>query len=473
MLLSVAVLAGLYFLPSEIAGIRVKRIDLLATLREPILANESFFSAEEIFAETNAETPPILIHEDTLQLSLEDSLAQVEANEARLRDSLYQALVIAESLDSLTKSSKVFIEDFSERHDALSHTFRAIEAERPLRVAVLGDSFIEGDIFTYHLRQSLQSQWGGHGVGWMPITSNVANFRKGIRHSFSGWNSRSSVSHPQGAYYFGETTFHPTAELATISYSVENGSALAGDLLATLYYQSSMGFTLITHDQEGSDTLQLAETLGIDARQIPFSGSTLRLEFKEAQGVVCYGVSFEEVPASGGAFVDNFSLRGSAGTSLTRLDASLAGAMDQLRHHQLIILQYGLNVMQKDRLNYSSYANQMLWVIARLRELFPTSDILIMGVSDRGENVAGEVQTMHAALALREAIKGVAMRAGVAYWDTYKAMQCGGGIKQFVTEGKAAKDYTHLSFAGGRFIANKFMEALLAEYTIYQRALEQ
>lgn len=109
MLLAVAVLAGLYFLPSEIAGIRVKRIDLLATLREPILANESFLSAEEIFAETNAETPPILIHEDTLQLSLEDSLAQVEANEARLRDLLYQALVIAEFSIALRKAVRYLL----------------------------------------------------------------------------------------------------------------------------------------------------------------------------------------------------------------------------------------------------------------------------------------------------------------------------------------------------------------------------
>lgn len=36
-------------------------------------------------------------------------------------------------------------------------------------------------------------------------------------------------------------------------------------------------------------------------------------------------------------------------------------------------------------------------------------------------------------------------------------MHCGGGIKQFVIEGKAAAGLHTFKLVGGRFIANKFM----------------
>ena len=42
---------------------------------------------------------------------------------------------------------------------------------RPIRIAFLGDSFIEGDILTADFRAMLQKQSGGCGVGFVPISS--------------------------------------------------------------------------------------------------------------------------------------------------------------------------------------------------------------------------------------------------------------------------------------------------------------
>ena len=42
---------------------------------------------------------------------------------------------------------------------------------RPVRVAYFGDSFIEGDLITDHLRRLMQDKWGGCGVGFVDIAS--------------------------------------------------------------------------------------------------------------------------------------------------------------------------------------------------------------------------------------------------------------------------------------------------------------
>ena len=46
-----------------------------------------------------------------------------------------------------------------------------------IRIAYLGDSMIEGDLITQTLRELLQKEYGGQGVGFLPIFSNVVVFR--------------------------------------------------------------------------------------------------------------------------------------------------------------------------------------------------------------------------------------------------------------------------------------------------------
>lgn len=64
--------------------------------------------------------------------------------------------------------------------------------KRPVRIAYFGDSFIEADIFTADLRERFQSEFGGCGVGYVPITSSISGYRPTVRHSFGGWSSHSS-----------------------------------------------------------------------------------------------------------------------------------------------------------------------------------------------------------------------------------------------------------------------------------------
>jgi hypothetical protein len=58
-----------------------------------------------------------------------------------------------------------------------------------IRIAYFGDSMIEGDLLTQTLRKLLQKEFGGYGVGFLPIHSKVAGFRQTASVQSSGWET--------------------------------------------------------------------------------------------------------------------------------------------------------------------------------------------------------------------------------------------------------------------------------------------
>jgi hypothetical protein len=87
------------------------------------------------------------------------------------------------------------------RNDSALHNFFASlnktkVGNHQTRIAYFGDSFIEGDLITQDFRSLLQNEFGGGGVGYVPITSIVAGFRQSVLHSFEGWNTYSLVDAP-------------------------------------------------------------------------------------------------------------------------------------------------------------------------------------------------------------------------------------------------------------------------------------
>ena len=81
---------------------------------------------------------------------------------------------------------------------SLSHFFQALnnakKRKQKVRIAYFGDSMIEGDLISQDLRTSMQDVFGGNGVGFVPVTSIVAGFRKSITHSFGNWTTFNLLS---------------------------------------------------------------------------------------------------------------------------------------------------------------------------------------------------------------------------------------------------------------------------------------
>ncbi|WP_042120152.1 hypothetical protein [Porphyromonas crevioricanis] len=463
LLLLVVALAtvALYFLPEQVGSWQIKKVDLLSDLRveddssQTELARQSMLSAD--FMERRRKQSERQPQEEA-GFPVRDSLA--------MRDSVYQHLRKQNPSDS----TLALFEDYSPSHTGLKRLFSSLRSGsslgRPVRIAVLGDSFIEGDIFTAHLRKMLQRKYGGGGVGWMPITSQVAGFRSTISHQFSGWKTMNML-HSKGKHNLSGYYFLPQQGGSSVSYKLPgDSSSIHMATRISLYYQAERGST-VSLKTVGDSTVvvDLRPTEG-GVGEYRWQGNTkrVRLSVPASDGLSILGMSLEH---SDGISVDNFSLRGNSGLALSKIDVATSSSLCSLRPYDLIVLQYGLNVANAKQLNYDNYYKQMLSVVAHLRKCFPGSDIMLMGVSDRAQRSTEGFVTMPAIHRLLAAQRRIAMDSGIVFWNTFLAMGGDGSMVRMVAQGQAAKDYTHISFAGGKKIAEAFVRAFELEKKYY------
>ena len=136
----------------------------------------------------------------------------------------------------------------------------------------------------------------------------------------------------------------------------------------------------------------------------------------------------------------------------------------------MIILQYGLNVANDSVMQYGWYGKRMEAVAHHIKCCFPTADILILGVSDRSTQENGTFYTMPSVLSLLYTQRQMAKRSGLPFWNTFGAMGGYNSMVAYVEKNWASKDYTHLSFGGGRELARILKEALMKEKEFYDEA---
>lgn len=463
--LTLAMGLALYALPDELFGLRIRKVDMLSDIRVQPEKASVIDSLKQLLAQPDTfGTVVPVAHDSVRAVTVADQAALVK------RDSLYR-LLYAENGEAQGGKR---IEDFSPGHIALKRFFNALDnlnsLGRPVRIAFMGDSFIEGDIIVADFRSGLQKKFGGRGVGFVPVTSVSSQYRPTIEQHAEGWKSY-SLLHDDGFRY----------TLPAAVFEAEGGRASL-TLKATNRYPElvSASSVKLIYEQNKSTTMQLVLNEGADTirRQLPPAsvitqniqeGELTKAEyiFEQTDDFRALGAAMEDEK---GVVVDNFSLRGNSGLILEQLDSTKCAEFTKIRPYDLIILQYGLNVVSEDMLDYGWYGARMSNVIGYLRKCFPDSDILLVSVSDRSRQLDGKFETMPEILAMLHTQRQAARRTGIAFWNLYDAMGGENSMVGFVEKGWAGKDYTHLSFRGGREIANGLIDALLSEKEFYDNA---
>ena len=107
--------------------------------------------------------------------------------------------------------------------------------------------------------------------------------------------------------------------------------------------------------------------------------------------------------------------------------------------YDLVVLQYGLNIMQPGVKNYTNYAGQIEKMIAYVRQCFPGAAVLVLGVSDRSVKTDAGFEPMDAIPHMLDCQRRAARNTGAAFWPTCDAMRALGGMEQFVKNGWAGK----------------------------------
>ena len=347
-----------------------------------------------------------------------------------------------------------------------------------VRVAFMGDSFVEGDILTADLRELLQDTFHGGGVGFAPVASPFTGFRQTIKTTSKGWApynimQRKSAPAPYADDFFVSGWVAKASAGASTRWDMTTKRRHLEEverarLLFICRQRAEIGLKL----NDGEERVFFFEGDEV-VRQIVVEQEQIRsLEMTILSGAETFTGIGAEFDSKKGVAVDNFSIRSNNGQAMFWSNASVNSQINTMRPYDLVILQYGLNIMQAERHNYSLYGEQVEKMISYVESCFPGAAVLVMGVSDRSQKGEDGIKPMESAKSLTQSQREAAEHKGVAFWDTYAAMQRMGGMTEFVTNGWAGKDYTHINYAGGARIARELYYAILKgaeEYCIKLR----
>lgn len=375
-------------------------------------------------------------------------------------------------------------------------------ANSQVRIAYYGDSAIEGDLISQTLRDSLQKRFGGAGVGFVPIYSPIAGFRNTINHHASdnwqtwdfGFKKDSPFSLGYGGEVFSATRVvdsliaYPDStavdslvidslviekvvdevvdENYTVRYIASKRYAGVSTLANPyLYYGAptdgkSTGEVEVTQFKKDSQYQligdKLVNRLGFEA-----GSRKISLSFSDIDSMAIYGMSFE---SKRGVIVDNLPARGNSAGWLNRLDSEVLKEFNRYLDVDLVILQYGLNVLNAKMKDYSWYKKEMKRVVAKMKQSYPTANILVIGPSDKATKIDGKMVSDPSVLLITEVMRAAAEESEVAFFSFYEAMGGEGAMVDWVEKKNprwANLDYTHFNFKGAREAGRMLTDFLL------------
>lgn len=439
---------------TSLAGFNLRKFDLFSDVRPARVVSDPGALDSLLLDSLSMATPDTLVIADP---GASDSLMQGPFPPV---DSIY--------------FGKIF-EDYSFRQDGLNRFYAAIDSigshRHAVRVAFFGDSFVEGDILIGDLRDTLQSVWGGGGVGFVPITSEVAQFKRTIQHEYRGWNTFSIVKNSDSGQPFGINGFvyRPNPE-AKIHYKGANYFRHTRSWSEVrLFYQTENDLMFVWQNagMPPQEAVLAAKTGNINVWKWGQAGiQEFAIRFPQTDSLRVYGASLESGP---GFYIDNFSVRGNTGGRLKLIKPAIARQFDAYQHYDLIVLQLGLNAATDNLRNIGWYRHELDLTFAHIRACFPDRPILIVGVPDRAGKIDGELVTLPSVPAITGMQRDLARKYGFLFFDLYHGMGGAGAMLRLANAKPmlANKDYTHLTHEGGKMMGHLFAELFLEEQARY------
>jgi len=330
-----------------------------------------------------------------------------------------------------------------------------------IRIAYLGDSMIEGDLVTQTIRKYLQQNFGGRGVGFVPITSAVAGFRQTVKHSFTANWKESNFKNKFSAvplYLSGKTFF--ASGYNRVDIEDKTLTAIAAPLKKYLLcgYKPLTGQIAVNSIFNAIKPAQTFNRILIDSS----AKTSIKLEASDV-ALPFYGISIE---TNDGVIVDNFSFRGLGGFEFMNIDSSFLKQVAATQPYDLIIMQYGVNLLNHPNNNsFGWYYKAMFSCINKLKSCFKGTDFLLVSSADKSFKYSNGTHTAIGMDSLIATQERIAFDSKIAFFNTYSSM---GGYNSMVNWANgnpqlAAKDYTHLNAKGAEVLGTGIYNAFMFE----------
>jgi lysophospholipase L1-like esterase len=333
-----------------------------------------------------------------------------------------------------------------------------------VRIAYFGDSMIESDLIVQDVRKDYQKKFGGQGIGFIPLSS-LSPFL-GIRYEYSPeWSTYSefgSKKSPTSLGISGYVSFADTGVSVWTFYK----SGFHPLVRPTLFYgrsNNNAAKMTITADNSTLEPVLLKPTGMLNKLFLASLPRELKIQFDNAESIPFYGVSFS---GTSGVNIDDFALRSSSGLSLGKLNIALMNAFQKELNYDLIILQFGANVLNPEATGYNWFAARMVNVVNHLKKCFPDAEILVISQADKATKYGTEMKTDTTLAALIRAQEKYARNTGSAFLNLFHLMGGEGSMVKWVSETPplARSDYTHFNIEGAKKVGHLIFEKLNQEY---------
>jgi lysophospholipase L1-like esterase len=489
-----------------------------------ILANITFFLPPEIkLTDTlsfRSFTPGSILERQEVKYAdishitqkfTEPDSAERPAPVARAAKKATSAEVVKQEAQAITDSTPTldrrFLIQFPEEADTvLDGFFQALRTSLPskelIRVLHYGDSQVEGDRITSFLRKRLQEQYGGCGIGLIPVVDGSGTRTTLLQRADRAW-SRTLAFGPDynkslpgnygilGTYYTYTPIRHispvkPTSgqspytreavskfdfsasepvSIELMPSDIAKGKSREVKNIKLLYRNPGAPFQLSV--QTAGDTLEKnldsSRSLRMFRYRLKKDFEGVRFSFKSRKSPELYAMALD---CNTGIAVDNIPFRGSSGTEFTRMDKNLLQQQLKALNVKFIILQFGVNVVPFLTSNYAFYEQQLYTQLELIKSVAPQVSILVVGVSDMSRKEGEEYVSYPNIEAVRDAQRRAAFKAGCAFWDLYEAMGGKNSMPSWVFADPplANKDFTHFTPKGARLVSEMLYKALMTAY---------
>lgn len=357
----------------------------------------------------------------------------------------------------------VLVEDYSADGSGLARlaSTLASASSRPVRIAMIGDSYIEGDILSQTLRSGLQERYGGSGVGYVGAWSQFPGFRSSVTQSGPEWQEKMIAdmrSDDPWRTILGR--YHTAGESAVSRFKGSKKTPHAGSWTRTrvLFAAPAAGNVKIVC----GDSVLVSEHFEADPSAMQALTATMpsTSDVTVSSDIPHLKVAGIWLEGTTGVVLDNISLRGNSGLGHRRLSETATAQMRRWVDYDLIILEFGLNVASPGQKNYDTYRRGMTAVVNNLKALYPDAQILVMGAGDRAVKQNGNLASMATLPALIRAQRDVARATGSLFYDTREAMGGAGAAIDWHKRKLVNADYIHLNHRGGRELGEIILKSL-------------
>lgn len=388
--------------------------------------------------------------------------------------------------------------------NALSAFFKSLsEVENQnslIRIIHYGDSQLEGDRISDYFRNRMQLRFGGWGPGII-LPYDISNSRITVRQKestnwikYAIYGKTSKLKN--GFYGIAASSYRfKTENISTVdstkvySDSTVSNSEIAGawfdisntalsfprvrqyNKVTLLYSADKPFFIKIKSKQQSASeiTEMLPQTFAAcKSWEVEENHKGVNISIN-GESPYFYGIALD---GNSGVAVDNFPMRGSSALGFETINRKMLSELYSQMNVRLIILQYGINLVPEPKSDYGWYATAFSKQLAAIKAAAPFASILVIGPSDISQKTPDGYESYPNITLIRDAMKKAAFQNSCAFWDLYAAMGGRNSMSSWVENNLAAKDFTHFSTKGARYVSEMLYNALIDEYQKYLKENE-